>query len=221
MTLSGVTLATEEVTLGLGATWAHASAVVSAPSGTAWVAVDFVHSSGVAGDVIYLDDVLVEASAEPPPPPPPATGLLDADTATLENGVGQWSPWFSAAVSSSAEQAHGGSRSLRVEVTAAHGWGVTLANYPGFIAEPGPRTMGFSAMAGAGSGLAVTMTVTWRSDVGTVLGIDVIDSPLGPEWSEVSVSATAPAGTTRVGVDLTNGSGVAGDVIYIDDVTVS
>ena len=219
---AGATLATDEVTLGLGATWAPASAVVSAPPGTARVAVDFVHSSGLAGDVAYLDDVLVEASAEPPPPPPPpAAGLLDPDTATLENGVGQWSPWFSAAVSSSAEQAHGGSRSLRVEVTAAHGWGVTLANYPGFMAGPGPRTIGFSAMSGTGSGLAVTMTVTWRSDDGTVLGSDVIDSPLGPSWSEVSVPATAPAGTTRVGVDLTNAAGVAGDVIYVDDVTVT
>ena len=215
---AGADLASDRVTLAVGTAWTEATAIVTAPAGTAHVGIDFQNSSGTAGDVVYLDDILVAPSPVPPPPP---TGLLDDTTTTLESGVGQWSPWFSSAVSSSAEQGHGGARSLRVEVTAPFGWGVTLANFPGFVAAPGPHTIGIWGLSGTGSGLAVTMTVTWRSDDGTVLGTDVVELPLGTVWAQASASVTAPPGTTRVGVDLTSSSGVAGDVLYIDDVEVS
>jgi hypothetical protein len=218
---AGADLATDQVTLPLGPSWAQAVATVAAPAGTARAAIDFSNSSGLAGNVLYLDDVMVVPSAVPPPPPPPPSGLIDADTSTLEGGVGQWVPWFSSAVTSSTDQAHGGTHSLKVAVTNPFGWGVTQANWPGFTAVPGSRTIGFWGLAPSGSGLAATMSVNWRDASGALLQTDVLTLPVGASWANATAVVTAPPGTARVGVDLTNSAGVAGDVVYVDDVTVS
>lgn len=67
----------------------------------------------------------------------PVANYLDSDTSGLEGSMGQWLPWFSTSVSVSGEKAHGGSRSLKVDVTAPFGWGVTMRNYQGVPAGPG------------------------------------------------------------------------------------
>jgi hypothetical protein len=40
-------------------TWQQASAVVDAPPGTATFTVELSHTSGLAGDVVFVDDVVV------------------------------------------------------------------------------------------------------------------------------------------------------------------
>jgi hypothetical protein len=201
--------------------WQQGSAVVTAPAGTAYADVSFAHVSGRAGDLLFLDDIRVADSAVGPPPPPSSTNALDADTSTIEGSVGQWVPWFSTSVSRSTAAAHTGAASLDVDITAPHGWGVTLANWPGFDASPGPHTIGFWVRSGSGSGLAVTMQVTWRTASGAVLQTDLVTLPVGASWAQAQAAVVAPAGTAKVNVDLFNSSGTAGDSIFVDDVVVT
>ena len=216
---AGATLGTAEVAQALGNSWTKASAVVVAPAGTTRVGVDFSNSAGVGGNKIYLDDIVViDSDAAPPPPPPP--NLLDANTASIEGSAGKWVPWFSSAVSRSTDQAHGGTASLKVDITAAFGWGVTQSNWPGFAATPGNKHLSFWGIAPSGSGLSATMYVTWRDAGGTTLQTDVLTLPLGASWAEASANILAPAGTAKVGVDVTNSSGGAGNTVYLDDFTV-
>jgi hypothetical protein len=155
------------------------------------------------------------------PPSSPTTNALDADTAGAEGSVGQWVPWFSANVSSSTAQAHTGTHSVRVDVTAPNGWGVQQQNWPGFAATPGAKTVGFWAKTTSGPGLSATMRVKWRDPSGADLRTDVVTLPLTGSWAQATAALTAPAGTTRVAVDFSNSSGVAGTAVYLDDVTVS
>ncbi len=221
---AGAELKADVVRLPLTPAWTEVAATVAPPAGTARVAVDFTGRAGGPGDSLYLDDITVADTAAEPPPPPPPTGAFDYDTATLEGSTGQWLPWFSTAISSSAEQAHAGARSLKVAINAPYGWGVTLGNHPGFASGPGFHAIGLWAMAdsaSAGAGLSVTMAVSWRTSDGTQLGIDQLTVPAAATWAEAKATVTAPPGTARVHVDLRSASGGTGDVIYVDDVIVA
>jgi len=215
---AGTDIRTDVLNLPLGSTWTQASAVVTAPAGTVTVGVDFSNGAGGTGAAIYIDDVVV--APRPGAAPPPALNVLDSDTAGAEASVGQWVAWFSANISSSTAQAHTGTRSLRVDVTAPHGWGAQLRNWPGFATTAGPKTIAFWAKTTSGAGLSATMTVRWRNGSGVDLRTDVVTLPLSATWAQASASVTAPTGTATVGVELSHSSGVAGSAIYVDDVAV-
>ncbi len=215
---SGAVLGTEVLTLALNGSWAQARADVDAPAGTTRVAVDFSHGSGVAGSVVFLDDVIVAGAGAAPGA---SANLLDAGSGGAEGSVGQWAGWFSADVSSSDAHAHGGSRSLQVDVTAPHGWGIQQRNWPGFAATAGAKSIGFSGMTTSGPGLSSTMRVHWRDESGAVLGTEVLTLALNGSWRQARADVDAPAGTTRVAVDFSHGSGVAGSVVFLDDVIVA
>ncbi|QSQ19656.1 right-handed parallel beta-helix repeat-containing protein [Pyxidicoccus parkwayensis] len=157
----------------------------------------------------------------PPPGPGPSSGNdLDADTATLEGSSGRWQDWYSTTVAQTSAEAHSGTHSLRVDVTAAWGWGVQLSNWPGFTTAPGVKTIGLWGKLGAGSGLAPKMTVKWLSAGNAVLQTHEVTLPvLTPTWQRVAAVVDAPAGASTVLVYLT-GSGLAGDYFYLDDVVV-
>jgi hypothetical protein len=220
----GNVLQTDKVnSTSLTSTWQQFFAVVTAPPDTEYVGLDFINSTGVAGNSIYVDDVIVlnGVLAAMPPPPPPNPDALDADTSTLEASIGQWVPWFSSAVSQTSAQAHTGTGSLQVNVTAPFGWGVTLKNYPYFPITSGPKTISFWGMAGSGNGLAATMHVVWHSASGAALQSDNVSLALSGSWQHGSAVETAPAGTATVEVDLLNSTGVAGNVMYFDDIEVN
>ncbi len=223
----GVDLRTDSVSLTLGPAWVRASAAATAPVGTTRVAVDFTSSTGVPGNTVYLDDIFVgdgtPASTTPTTAPgAPAGNVLDADTAGLEASTGTWKNWFSVTTSSSPEQARSGTRSLKVNLTALYGWGVTQVNFPGYTAGAGPKTISFWGRAGTGSGIAVTMSVHWRNALGLTIRTDTVSLPsLTTTWANATTSVTAPAGTAFVGVDFTNSRGALGNTFYLDDVFVS
>ncbi|MCA1704862.1 MAG: hypothetical protein LC808_16985, partial [Actinobacteria bacterium] len=149
---------------------------------------------------------------------PLSTDHLDADTQGLEATKGRWADWYSATSIRSTSQARTGIASLRVDVAAPYGWGVQLNNYPGFSATAGPKTIGFSGLAGSGSAGA-TMTVKWRNDAGTTLQTDTVAlNSLGSTWRDVSADVVAPTGTTKVFVELSHSSGGPGDFLYVDDI---
>ncbi len=160
------------------------------------------------------------ATSPSPTLPAQTSNLLDAGTARLENTLGQWSSWYSAAISNS-NVAHTGTGGLRVDVTAPYGWGVSLDNWPGFSASPGAKTIGFHGKAGSGNDVAVTMRITWRNDAGSDLQVDKVTlSDFGRTWKGASAQAVAPLGTTKVWVELVN-TGPAGRFFFLDDFVVA
>lgn len=151
-----------------------------------------------------------------------ATPVVDANTSTIEAAIGHWQPWFSTTVARSAEQAHSGTRSLEVDITAPDGWGVQWDNWPGFPVGPSTNLVSFWARSGAGSGLRATMSVDWRQASGQVLRTDTLESStLTTTWQRTWAVVIAPPGTTSVTVEVTNASGVAGNSLYLDDIVVS
>ncbi len=211
---SGTVLGTSNAALAtLVPTWQQASAKVTAPSGTASVTVTFTGSGGAAGDSWYLDQVFVGTA--------PAAGVnaLDADTASLEGSAGHWAPWFSTTVARTTAQAEAGTHSLQVNITAPFGWGVTLDNWPGFATTPGPRTIRFWGLAGAGTP-GVTMQVQWRDGSGNALATNSASiATLSGTWQQATAAVVAPAGTVSVTVTFTGTAG-AGTSLYLDEIYV-
>jgi len=145
---------------------------------------------------------------------------LDADTETLEQGRGQWAAWYATSVARTTDQAKTGNASLGISITAPYGWGVAVTNWPYFPATPGDKRLQFWARLGTGSNVDVTMRVIWRDSAYNVLQTDTVTIPaLSGSWQLASADVTAPAGTTRVRVEL-RGSGASGDSLYVDDIFV-
>ncbi|MFP2923725.1 hypothetical protein ACLESO_00645 [Pyxidicoccus sp. 3LG] len=147
----------------------------------------------------------------------PTSNLLDVETASLETGLGQWVAWFSVTVSREPTAAKDGEAGMRVEVTEPYGWGVHLDNWPGFAASPGAHRASFWARGTPGGALVAEMRVSWRDASGRELHSELLSSPvLSAEWVRTARELTAPAGTERVGVEVTGTEGVPGDVIELD-----
>ncbi len=151
--------------------------------------------------------------------PGPTGNIVDADTATLEGSQGLWNSWYNANLSRSSEQAHGGSYSLRVDITDSY-WGAEVANYPGYVAGPGAMAVSFWAKGGGGAPGTPKLALEWRDESGHVLSTDVIAvENLSTSWQQVSAPAQAPAGTSTVLITLV-GSGSAGAWFFLDDLTI-
>ncbi|MDQ1399162.1 MAG: hypothetical protein QOK20_1094, partial [Acidimicrobiaceae bacterium] len=213
---TGNTLGTSTITLGaLTGTWQQAKANVTAPAGTAKVGVTFSGTTGIAGNSLFLDQITVGPGSAVTPPPPPGN-LLDADTATLERSVGRWVPWFSAGSAQSTAQAKVGTHSLRINITAANGWGVQLNGPTGIAAAAGPKNISFWAKT-ANKNLNATLQVQWRDANGNSLGTTSATlALLKSSWLKATATGTAPAGTTFASVTLTGTTGVVGNLIYVD-----
>jgi parallel beta helix pectate lyase-like protein len=158
------------------------------------------------------------------PPTTPQTPVvkndIDADTSSLEGSNGQWQQWYSAGISQSSDAAHSGSKSLRVDVTDAWGWGAQLANWPGFATSDGLKTLSFWGKLGAGSNLQPKMIVKWVDASYNVLQTDEVVLPaLTNEWQNITSVVDAPVGSATALVSL-HGSGNPGDYLYLDDMVV-
>jgi hypothetical protein len=213
-------LATTTATINnLTTTWQQGTTNVTAPPATTYASVTITGTTGVAGNTVYLDHITIAPGTTTPPPP--ATNVLDADTATLENSTGRWAPWFSTTTAQNATTAQQGTHSLQVNITAPYGWGIQTNNWPGFTATPGPQTISFWAMA-ATAGLNATMAVQWRDTTGNVLATTTAAHPtLTTTWQQATTTATAPPATAYASVTITGTTGVAGNSLNIDHITVA
>ncbi|MBA2279485.1 right-handed parallel beta-helix repeat-containing protein [Candidatus Saccharibacteria bacterium] len=157
-------------------------------------------------------------------PPPPSSTIsgnhLDTDTQTIENTIGKWTAWYSSTIARSADTAQTGANSLRVNVDALYGWGVTLSTHPGFAASTGNKTISFWGKNGSGNNSA-TMLVRWRDAAGTDLQTDkVVISSLSTTWQQAKADVTAPVGASFAHVDFSSGNGAAGSYFYLDEIFV-
>jgi hypothetical protein len=158
-------------------------------------------------------------TGQPLPPSDSASNFLDVDTAWLEGSIGKWQAWYGSTITQSAEAAHGGRRSLRVDVTAAQ-WGVEMSNYPGFAATAGSKSVSIWAKLGADVPATAKLSLNWLDATQTVIKTESIAlSTLTTEWTRTKTTVEAPQGTTTLLVRLV-GTGSAGGVVYFDDVVI-
>ena len=205
-------LQTDSVPVDLTTSWKEGTADVIAPSGASHVYVTVVSDTGNPGDTAFIDDVHISN----------ILNYLDADTASVENSLGQWNDWYSETVSSSSESAQTGSKSMKVTVTDPWGWGVQFNDWPGIAATPGDKVLTFNAKKGTGSISSVTVTAQWFDTDANLLQTDnvSIDS-LSSEWKRGSSPLTAPAGTAYVRLEPNSDDGTSGDSVYLDGFVIS
>jgi len=168
---------------------------------------------GLAAAVCACEPAIIDHS--------PTSNLLDAETASLETGLGAWTAWYAVTVSSASTTAREGDAVLRVEVTEPYGWGVSLDNWPGFAASPGTHRASFWARGTPGRSLVAEMRVLWRDSGGRELRAETFSSPvLSGQWVRAARELTAPEGTERVSVEVTGAEGGPGDVIELDALVI-
>ncbi len=206
-------LQTDEVTLSdLDSTWKNGVADVIAPTGAAKAFLELTGETGTTDDVLYVDDVSITNIAN----------LLDAETSSLESGLGHWQTWYSSTVATSTSDAYYGTHSLLVTVTDPYGWGVELDNWPGVAMTPGEKRVTFSAKKGTGDVSDMTLRVRWFDDEDELLDTEEVPlSGLTSAWQRGSAVFTAPAGTAKAFLDLTGETGDADDTAYVDGVIIA
>ncbi|CAG7639994.1 hypothetical protein PAECIP111802_02601 [Paenibacillus allorhizosphaerae] len=196
--------------------WRFAKGYGEAVSFNTWRSAPFSQdaNSTFAGDPDY------GGSSGGTPPPATAANDLDADTAALESSIGKWQNWYSETISQTTREAHSGTHSLRVDIIAPWGWGVQLANWPGFSTTAGVKKLSFWGKLGSGANIQPRMVVKWLDSNKKVLQTNEVKSPaLTTAWQQVSALVDAPEGASTVLVSLI-GVGDPGDYLYLDDMVV-
>ena len=150
-----------------------------------------------------------------------SANVIDTNTATLEGTIGKWISWYSDTVSRTNEQAHTGSYSLKVDITAPFGWGVQL-NDSGYATTPKQKTISFWGRLGSGTNLNATMQIVWLNAAGTPVGSteSLTMSSLDNTWRQASKVVTPPNGAVTASAAIVNSSGTAGNNIYLDDFVI-
>ncbi len=146
---------------------------------------------------------------------------LDEDTSTIEGSVGEWASWFSTNVSRSSLEAHSGTHSLKVDITAPFGWGVELGSVVPVTSHD--KTLSFWAKLGSGSNIGTRLEAVWLDEDDNSLRNDQLGTmtPLTSSWQQMSVQASPPAGTAGVRLRFVHNSGTAGNSIYLDDIIIA
>jgi len=152
----------------------------------------------------------------------PVANALDADTATIEGSIGKWSAWFSTNIARSTAEAHSGTHSMRVDLTAGGSWGIQLNNHPGFEVTSGSKHVSFWAKKTSGGISAIRLQLRWLDENGQTINpvpADLTLNGLDGNWQQASVDMTAPDNAATVFINFL-GSGTSGDTFYIDDIVV-
>lgn len=148
----------------------------------------------------------------------PQGNILDADTQSLEGGLGHWQAWYSVDVSRASDGAQRGRGSLRIDITDPFGWGAQFDNWPGFAAGPGDHRAELWARAVSGSGLELKVSVRWKTESGEDLYTEELRAPLDGTWRKLERDLLAPSGTKRVTLELTGGDGDPGEALEVDEI---
>ncbi len=136
---------------------------------------------------------------------------------TFESGLDGWGNAFNTSVAQSTAQAHSGTHSLAITSTSSAGWAVA-GPYPGASVTAG-QLYNFTVWVRGTVAENIRMVAAWIGSASANVTIGTVtDSTTG--WTEISGSATAPAGDTNVQLAI-NGQDAGGVTTYVDDITVS
>lgn len=156
----------------------------------------------------------------------PVANVVDSDTATLEGSLGKWQDWFSSSPTRSTDEAHTGTHSLKITMTAGGSWGTEINNWPGFdVQTSGPKRVSFWAKQGTGAVSNLRLRVTWYDANEQVISDSQnpveVSRTLSANWQEATADVTAPSGSNTVHLQFLSASGGNGNSVYIDDIKVA
>lgn len=144
------------------------------------------------------------------------SNVLSGNNTDFEGGIGNWTS-SDATLTSSTDQAQGGSRSLKVERTTSLGGTVNLG---GREVEAGHNYYFAIFIRAATTVRFVTLHLKFYSDVGeTTLLSDVATDSIqesNSAWTAVSVRGLAPTGAIRCRLTVEYANGAIGEVHYLD-----
>ncbi len=150
------------------------------------------------------------------------TNYLDDNTATLEGSIGQWQSWFSTTVAQSTAEAHTGTHSLKINITAPFGWGVQLSDPVGPQITTRDKHISFWGKLGSGTNIKAKLEVRWLGATQNLIRTDILTSPiLNATWQETASTLTPPAGAKTVSIVVDDSSGTAGNSLYLDDIVIA
>lgn len=146
--------------------------------------------------------------------------LLTANQASIETDASGWGLASNATLARSTAQAADGVASL--SLTAGAAGDMWSYSDPRTALVGGRRYTALASFRGATAGKSVDVSIQWQNAAGGVLGNSqgaaVTDTTTG--WTQASVTATAPDGTTQGRVAVAVRGAAAGEVHYADKIAV-
>lgn len=147
-------------------------------------------------------------------------GIIDGEVVedkTFESGLDGMQDWFNTTIATTTEQAHSGSQSLKM-TPSSNFWGI-IEQLPGTPVTPGHQYHFSVWVRAAAVGQSVGGEVAWEGTGLTTSFTPVIDNTTG--WTELTLTAPAPAGASFVHFQMRSNIGTAGAAHYFDDITIT
>lgn len=214
-TLQVASSGTNTVTVGSGAS----TSTTAIQGGTGGTTLTTGSSSGVTGSIsITTGNSSTTASGNISIDS--GSGVIDGEVIedkTFESGLDNMQDWFNTSLATTTAQAHSGSQSLQVTPSSQF-WGV-IEILPGTAVTPGHQYHFSIWVRASTTPRTIGASVAWEGPGITTAFTPVVDSATG--WTEMTLTAPAPAGATSVFFRMQSSTGAAGDIHYFDDVTIT
>lgn len=148
------------------------------------------------------------------------SGIIDGEVVenkTFESGIEDMQDWFNTTLATTTAQAHSGSQSLQVTPSSPF-WGV-IELFPGTAVTPGHQYHFSIWIRASTTPRTINASISWTGSGSTTAFAATVDSTTG--WTEMSLTAPAPAGATAASFRIQTNTGAAGEVHYIDDMVIT
>lgn len=148
------------------------------------------------------------------------SGIIDGEIVedkTFESGLDNMQDWFNTSLATTTAQAHSGLQSLQVTPSSAF-WGV-IEILPGTAVTPGHQYHFSIWVRASTTPRTIGASIVWQGAGTTTAFNPVVDNASG--WTEMTLTAPAPAGATSVSFRMQSSTGAAGDIHYFDDLVVT
>jgi hypothetical protein len=148
-------------------------------------------------------------------------GIIDGEIVenkTFESGVDQMQVWFNTSIATTTDQAHSGTQSLETTLNNSF-WGI-IEILPGTPVTPGHQYHFSIWVRAATTGRQISARAVWHGTGGlTTAFTPTSDNATG--WTEMTLTAAAPAASTSVSFEIQSNAGAVGEVHYFDDITIT
>lgn len=148
------------------------------------------------------------------------SGIIDGEVIedkTFEGSLDNMQNWFNTSLTTTTAQAHSGAQSLQVTPSSQF-WGI-IEILPGTAVTPGHQYHFSIWVRAATTPRTIGASIVWEGAGTTTAFTSIVDSTTG--WTEMTLTAPAPAGATSVIFRAQSSTGAAGDVHYFDDMAIT
>ena len=148
------------------------------------------------------------------------SGIIDGEVIedkTFEGSLDNMQDWFNTSLTTTTVQAHSGAQSLQVTPSSQF-WGI-IEILPGTAVTPGHQYHFSIWVRAATTPRTIGASIVWQGAGTTTAFTSIVDSTSG--WTEMTLTAPAPAGATSVIFRAQSSTGAAGDIHYFDDMAIT